>query len=186
MKRDNTLHYLAYGSNLHPYRLIRRVPNARLVTTTHLDGHRVSFSKRSHDGSSKCNLATSECADSAVHVAIYAIPITEKHLLDSAEGLGKGYDQASCRVTVADEAFDVFTYIAAATHIVRELLPYEWYKSMVVQGARYHGFPDDYIREFESQPSMPDPDSLRRIEAEKIVSQLQKQKRRSIGSAFMG
>jgi len=71
VKRDNTLHYLAYGSNLHPYRLIQRVPNAKFIATTRLDGHAVSFTKRSKDGSSKCSLATAASADSAAYVAIY-------------------------------------------------------------------------------------------------------------------
>lgn len=70
MKRDNTLHYFAYGSNLHPYRLIQRVPNARLVATTRLDGYGVSFSKRSHDGSSKCNLAKKD-ARTAPHMSVF-------------------------------------------------------------------------------------------------------------------
>ncbi len=170
------LHYLAYGSNLHPYRLIQRVPHARLVTTTRLDGYDVSFSKRSHDGSSKCNLAMSECTDSAAHVAIYKIPMVEKHLLDAAEGLGKGYDHARYNVRVANKAYDVFTYAAASTHIVRELLPYDWYKSMVIEGARYHGFSDDYIGAFESQPSWQDPDIRRRLEAEELLNQMQRQR----------
>lgn len=180
MNRDNTLHYLAFGSNLHPYRLIQRVPNARFITTTRLDGHRVSFSKLSHDGSSKCNLATSELVESAAHVAIYEMPRAEKYLLDTAEGLGKGYDQARYRVKIADAEYDVFAYAAAETHLVRGLQPYDWYKSMVIEGARYHGFPQDYIREFELQPSMPDPDRWRRTAAEDLLIQMQKQTRRPV------
>ena len=176
MKRDNTLHYLAYGSNLHPYRLIQRVPNERLVATTRLDGYGVSFSKRSHDGSSKCNLANKGRADSTAYVAIYELPIVEKRLLDVAEGLGKGYDHARYGVRVASKAYDVFTYVAATTHIVRELLPYDWYKSIVIEGAHYHGFPDDYIGNLESQPSRPDPDVRRRLAAEELVNQMRKQK----------
>lgn len=178
---SDVLHYLAYGSNLHPYRLIQRVPNARLVTTTRLDSYSVSFSKRSHDGSSKCNLAMSERKDCAAHVAIYAIPTVEKHLLDAAEGLGKGYDHARLKLRVANKAYDVFAYAAAITHTVRELLPYDWYKSMVIEGAHYHGFPDDYIGDLESQPSKPDSDVRRRHEAEELLNQMQKHKRRSIG-----
>lgn len=177
MNAYDALHYLAYGSNLHPYRLIRRVPNARFITSTRLDGHRVSFSKRSHDGSSKCNLVKTGRANSTAHVAIYTVPITEKHLLDNAEGLGKGYDLANLRVTVADEAFDLFTYVAASTHVTRELLPYDWYKSMVVEGARYHTFPHNYVRGFELQPCLPDPDVGRRKKAEAIVSQMRRIKK---------
>lgn len=180
------LHYLAYGSNLHPYRLIQRVPNAKFLMTMRLHGHRVSFSKLSHDGSSKCNLARSEGGDSAAHVAIYEMPAAEKHLLDIAEGLGNGYDQAQHPIKIASTEYDVFAYAAAATHLVREMPPYDWYKSMVIEGARYHGFPEDYVREFELQPSMPDPDHRRRIGAENILAQMRKQTRRSAGSALSG
>lgn len=186
MSPDNTLHYLAYGSNLHPYRLIRRVPNARFLMATRLNGHRASFSKLSHDGSSKCNLAKSKFDDSAAHVAIYEMPAAEKHLLDIAEGLGRGYDQAQYQVKIANAEYNVFAYTAAATHLVRELPPYDWYKSMVIEGARYHGFPEDYIREFELQPSMPDPDRRRRIEAEDLLIQMRKQTGHSTGTALSG
>ncbi|MBT8109592.1 MAG: gamma-glutamylcyclotransferase [Gammaproteobacteria bacterium] len=179
----DVLHYLAYGSNLHPFRLTRRVPNARLVATTRLDGHAVSFAKRSKDGSSKCSLATAAGADCAAYVAIYELPLVEKRLLDAAEGLGEGYEQADFRATVENEAYDVFTYVAAASHVTRELLPYDWYKSMVVEGARYHAFPDEYVRRFELQPCMPDPDLGRRNKAVAIVGQMRRIKKGAPGGA---
>ena len=179
----DVLHYLAYGSNLHPYRLIQRVPNTRLVTTTRLDGHAVSFTKRSKDGSSKCSLATAASADCAAYVAIYELPLSEKHLLDAAEGLGEGYDQTKFQVTVADVTFNVFTYIAAATHVSDDLLPYDWYKSMIVEGARYHAFPDEYVRGFELQSCIPDPDVGRQNKAVAIVSQMRRIKKGAPGGA---
>ena len=180
MTPDDTLCYLAYGSNLHPFRLTQRVPNARLLAATRLDGHAVSFTKRSKDGSSKCSLAT---ADSAAYVAIYELPLSEKHLLDAAEGLGEGYDQTKFPVTVADVTFNVFTYIAAATHVSDDLLPYDWYKSMIVEGARYHVFPDEYVRGFELQSCIPDPDVGRRNKAVAIVSQMRRIKKGAPGGA---
>jgi len=177
---DDTLCYLAYGSNLHPFRLTQRVPNARLLATTRLDGHAVSFTKRSKDGSSKCSLAA---ADSAAYVAIYELPLSEKHLLDAAEGLGEGYDQTKFPMTVADVTFNVFTYIAAATHVSDDLLPYDWYKSMIVEGARYHAFPDEYVRGFELQSCIPDPDVERRNKAVAIVSQMRRIKKGAPGRA---
>ncbi len=107
-------------------------------------------------------------------MAIYELPLSEKHLLDAAEGLGEGYDQTKFQVTVADVTFNVFTYIAAATHVSDDLLPYDWYKSMIVEGARYHAFPDEYVRGFELQSCIPDPDVGRRNKAEAIVSQLRR------------
>jgi hypothetical protein len=57
--KDNNqprLHYLAYGSNLHPIRLRQRVNSARLIATLSLPGYRVLFNKRGQDLSAKCNL----------------------------------------------------------------------------------------------------------------------------------
>lgn len=179
----HVLHYLAYGSNLHPYRLTQRVPNARLLATTRLDGHAVSFTKRSKDGSSKCTLATAAGANCAAYVAIYELPVSEKHLLDAAEGLGEGYDQTIFQVTVANVTFNVFTYIAAATHVSDDLLPYDWYKSMIVEGARYHAFPNKYVRGFELQSCIPDPDVGRRNKAVAIVSQMRRIKKGAPGGA---
>ena len=173
----STLYYLAYGSNLHPLRLVQRVPNATLVGTTHLNGHIVSFSKLSYDGSSKCSLVPAENVNAVAHVAIYAVPVAEKPALDAVEGLGNGYRQTQYQVTVADDTFHVFTYIAASSHIVGDVLPYDWYQSMVVEGARYHNFPADYIRKLESRPSKPDPNSQRRIDSQNIVIQLQNYER---------
>ena len=92
--------YLAYGSNLHPARLIERVPSARLVGTTRLDGYRVVFIKRSHDGSSKASLLFTDEARHAAYGAVYEMPIQEKLVLDALEGVGEGYDERELQVSV--------------------------------------------------------------------------------------
>jgi hypothetical protein len=65
------IHYFAYGSNLHPVRLIERVPSANLVGVIGLSKHRLAFQKRSKDGSSKCNLFQTGSASDLVYGAIY-------------------------------------------------------------------------------------------------------------------
>jgi len=35
--------------------------------------------------------------------------------------------------------------VAASTHIDASLVPYDWYKEMVLLGARYHGLPAEYV-----------------------------------------
>ena len=45
---------LAYGSNLHPFRLTHRVPSAKLLGVVSVPGKRLAFHKRSDDGSGKC------------------------------------------------------------------------------------------------------------------------------------
>jgi len=50
------LNYLAYGCNLHPVRLQKRVPSAVFTGMVELHGRILSFSKRSVDGSGKCTI----------------------------------------------------------------------------------------------------------------------------------
>lgn len=123
------MHYLAYGSNLHPLplRLALRVPNSRLVGTVPLDGCRLTFHKRSADGSSKCNLDFTGNPTHVAYAAVYEIPPDEVHLLDAAEGLGAGYYKTQMTITEHGEPFLAFAYLASQSHLVANLEPYHWY-----------------------------------------------------------
>ena len=154
-------HYLAYGSNLHPLRLAERVPSSRLLGITRLARHTVSFVKRSRDRSAKCSLVFTDDPDDAAHCAVYELDKAERHLLDRVEGLGKGYDEARFEVRVNGRALVAFTYVAAGSHLVTGLAPYDWYKALVLEGARYHGFPEAYIACLDDIQCMPDPDPAR-------------------------
>ena len=50
-----------------------------------------------------------------------------------------------------------FAYVAAASHLVTELLPYDWYMALVLEGARYRGFPDADIATLRGAGRTPDP-----------------------------
>jgi hypothetical protein len=41
------------------------------------------------------------------------------------------------------------------------LVPFSWYRELVVAGARYHDLPDRYVRRIRSTPCEPDPDPVR-------------------------
>jgi gamma-glutamylcyclotransferase (GGCT)/AIG2-like uncharacterized protein YtfP len=164
------LHYLAYGSNLHPQRLRRRTPSAQLAGTTALPGWKLYFNKLSHvDGSGKCHiLYTGEPTD-GVHAAVYRLSPDDKPGLDSIEGLGHGYKEH----TLGIEPFgEVFLYLAEPGAARRPVKPLDWYKQLVVAGARYHRFPDDYISTIEAVESTHDPDSMRRQEHLALIDAL--------------
>jgi len=167
------MHYLAYGSNLHPLRLVLRVPNARLVGTTRLEQYRLTFHKRSTDGSSKCNLDFTDSHTHVMHGAVYYIPENEVHLLDTAEGLGNGYYKQQLNVNVGDEILDVFVYLASRTHLVTDLEPYHWYKGFVIAGARKHQFPTEYLDQIVDVASKHDPKDSRRNEMENLLVQIE-------------
>lgn len=161
--------YLAYGSNLHPLRLAERVPSSRLLGTTRLERYSVAFVKRSMDGSAKCTLQFTDSPADHAHCAVYELDESERHLLDQAEGLGSGYDEATLRVEVGGGSVTAFTYIADASHLAPELLPYDWYRTLVIEGARFHGFPEACITRLVATRSLPDPDRMRRFRHEELL-----------------
>lgn len=148
--------YAAYGSNLHPDRLRKRVSSASLIGTGLLPGYSLRFHKRGYkDGSGKCNIVT---GGSGVHIAIFELAESDRSRLDQCEGVGYGYDHHTIEV---DRFGTCSTYIAAEKFIDDTLTPMDWYKAYVLRGARFHGFPIEYISVLESQTAIADPDQNR-------------------------
>ena len=166
------LHYFAYGSNLHPVRLMERVPSARLVGTVELGHHDLAFHKQSHDGSGKCNLLRTGDDSDLVHGAIYTLEPAHKEALDKYEGNGFGYTDNPINVHHQGQDYSCFTYLAQETHIVDHLQPYHWYKKLVILGARYLQFPHSYVASIESVNSIDDPDEIRRKEHDALIKKI--------------
>jgi len=166
------LHYFAYGSNLHPIRLLQRISSANLIGVTSIDSHRLVFHKKSHDGSAKCNILETGCPTDIVHGAIYEIASEHKCDLDRFEGKGSGYIDNEIKLRYHDQDYLCFTYQAQLSHICDDLKPYHWYKEMVVLGAIYHGFSDTYVSVIASTPSTEDPDQNRRLENEALLDKM--------------
>jgi hypothetical protein len=165
-----TVHYIAYGSNLHPQRLTARVPTARPVDVVELPGHKLAFHKRSVDGSAKCHVYTQQPSGCRAYGVLYEFHARHKRRLDMAEG--NGYREARADYLLNDEGHVPYIYVARSTHIDPRLVPYHWYKELVLAGARYHGFPDDYIRSIEATPSMTDPDVNRSRTHEDLLREM--------------
>ena len=167
------IHYFAYGSNLHPVRLMDRVPSARLIGVANLDRHRLTFHKRSKDdGSSKCNILESSSATDVVHGAIYEIASEHKSDLDGFEGKGFGYIDNQIGLVYQEREYPCFTYLAQKSHIVDNLKPYHWYKEMVLLGARYLSFPDEYVSSIDFVESIEDPENDRRRENQALLEKM--------------
>ena len=166
------LYYFAYGSNLHPVRLLERVPSANLLGVTDLDKHRLAFHKKSQDGSSKCNLVHTESEFDRVYGAIYELDSKHKNNLDIVEGKGHGYIDQQIMLEYQGQEYRCFTYIAQQSHIVEKLKPYHWYKQLVVLGARYLHFPDSYVFSIESIESMEDPNEKRRKVKGRLIDEI--------------
>ncbi len=157
------MHYAAYGSNLHPVRLAKRLASARLVGTAQLAQWSLCFHKRSKDQSGKCSIVPRH---GGVHFAIFDISEEDKAVLDEIEGLGQGYSAISLDLPGFGPCA---SYIAEESYLDESLRPYDWYKELVLAGARFHGFPDHYVAQVESVPTSDDPEALRQTRQWELV-----------------
>lgn len=167
-----TVHYLAYGSNLHPLRLAARVPSARVVGVVEMPGYLMAFHKRSVDGSGKCLIYTEQGDRHKMYGVLYEFDAREKANLDALEGNGKGYCEQLVQFPLNGETYTPYIYVVQSTHIDPSLVPYHWYKNLVLAGARYHGFPAEYIAAIEATPSKADTDAKRNQDNENLLKQM--------------
>lgn len=150
--------YFAYGSNLHPRRLGARAPAAVPLSPATLPGSRLAFHKRGADGSGKCDCVPADPTH-CVHGMLYALTQDCLARLDRAEG--PGYRRQRVRVTTRFGVLDAFLYRAREEWIEPELRPFRWYRELVLQGARFLGFPAGYLSAIEAVRAQEDPDAER-------------------------
>lgn len=161
------MYYLAYGSNLHPLRIGMRIASAELVGTAFVEGWSLHFHKRGKDGSGKCNIVA---GGSGIHAAVYRLSEADRVVLDRIEGLGYGYDEGV--IDVAGYG-DCHVYLADPAYLDESLAPFDWYKALVLLGARHHGFPADYVERIAAASAREDPDEVRRAENRRIVERIE-------------
>lgn len=151
--------YFAYGSNMCTGRLRGRVRSASFVRIARLTGHSFRFHKRSIDGSSKADAFETGNSSDSIWGAIFDLEENQKPSLDTAEGLGAGYREKSAIVLDGNgQEHRAALYVADASSIDDTLRPYSWYKRFVVEGARQHALPDEYVSAIAGMPDAEDPD----------------------------
>ena len=153
--------YLAYGSNLHPARIRSRIPNAEPVGTCSVAGRRLAFHLASSDGSGKCDIPVVDGPKSRVFGALYRLDAAGWSRLDEIEGLGCSYRRQRLPIGDCGLAGEAVAYVALTDRIDPSLRPYSWYRELVLEGARYHGFPSGYLEMLSAVPVIADPDSAR-------------------------
>ncbi len=125
-------------------------------------GYALRFHKSSKDGSGTATLMPAK--DETVYGVLFEIAEDEQKLLDRAEGRGYGYDRDDAfavRCLKTGKEIRAATYLAAANAINASLVPFDWYRALVIAGATQHGLPDDYIATSTGVAARPDPDLLR-------------------------
>lgn len=127
-----------------------------------LSGYALRFHKRGQDGSGKGNAFHTGNLEDEVWGAVYSLAAEDKPRLDQAESLGCGYNVATQSLVLSTgTVHEVFFYVADPAYIDHSLWPYAWYKDLVVQGARAHQLPDNYIERIEQASTIDDPDQDR-------------------------
>jgi len=162
----SNIHYFAYGSNLHPLRLKQRIASAQLVGTGTIPGYELCFAKRGQDASGKGHIKPISHSGK-VYGAVYQLNAEYKAELDNFEG--PGYEHTSFELVVNRRNYSCFAYIGLSTHLDESLQPFHWYKSLIILGAEFHGFPASYIRNIQQTPSIADPDPHRNLHNERLI-----------------
>jgi hypothetical protein len=122
-----------------------------------LSGHRLIFNKKStKDNSGKANV---EAGDSEVWGVLYTLSDADLRQLDEGE---VGYRRIPCVVRSPDGTnVDAWTYVALTSDLDPALRPYGWYKRFLVEGAKEHSLPADYVASLELIEATADPNSTR-------------------------
>lgn len=162
--------YFAYGSNLLPGRLLARTPSASLLSTAVLSEHQLCFHKRGGDQSGKCDAFYTGDPTHRVYGAIYEISPSERRILDQIEGAG--YRTVDQVVSTAEGEVEAFLYQAMDSWVDKSLLPFDWYREFVLQGARFHGFERAYVNTIETVSFTSDPDPVRRKQNIEILTRI--------------
>ena len=137
--------YFAYGSNLASRRMGERVPGARPRGRARLEGWRLVADKPGRDGTAKLNLVR----EAGAHVwgGVWALRVQDLLVLDRFEG---GYERLAVSVCADAGAVAATTYVSRRGGARLGLDPD--YKALVLEGAREHALPAEWLATLESLP----------------------------------
>ncbi|MBL38878.1 MAG: hypothetical protein CMP07_10770 [Xanthomonadales bacterium] len=161
MKASGTFLYFAYGSNLLSARLKARTPSARAAGRAVLPRFDLRWHKIGADDTGKCDVVFTDRPGDFVHGVAYLIRRAELKHLDFVEELDTGYYACNVPILLGGRRRLARTYRAIPTD--PDLKPLDWYKRLVVHGAREHGLPDEYIARLARTRAIPDSDQSRRM-----------------------
>lgn len=147
--------------------MTQRAPSARAVGVGFLERFVLRWNKRSKDGSGKCSIEETGRREDFVWGVVYEMSEEDKAKLDVFEGLGRGYGERQVTVLIGASHARIHTYYA--TSIDPSIRPYDWYRELVIAGAREHNFPAPYIEALEAVAVISDPDSARAAKARAVI-----------------
>lgn len=154
--------YFAYGSNMHPARLEKRIGPCDIISVARLQRAELRFHKIGLDRSGKCDIVFQQNYSTEVWGVVYQISERQKSRLDQYESLGQGYQILNTEVlTQQNQTINVFTYQSMPHYVDPSLKPFDWYHELVMLGAQFHEFPLTYIDQLQQISIIPDSDKKR-------------------------
>ncbi len=161
--------YFAYGSNMSLKRIHSRIANAKVFGVYLLKGYDLRFHMVGQDASAKCDAYKTNNPLDIIEGVVFEIDSNSLLKLDKIEGVGNGYDRVAVNVVGADgDVIVAMMYVAKK--IDESLLPYDWYKKHVVEGAKSAGLSASYIAAIDKVAVVTDPDKNRSNMEVKIYS----------------
>jgi gamma-glutamylcyclotransferase (GGCT)/AIG2-like uncharacterized protein YtfP len=138
--------YFAYGSNLHLKQFARRCPGATALGRARLPDYRLAFTRYSTGRKGGVADVVPE-PGAEVWGALYEVNDGHLASLDEYEGVPRSYRRDTVRV-FDDEGIEreAWVYFANQTG---EFAPSRLYLGIIVQGARDHGLPEEYVASLE-------------------------------------
>ncbi|MFU8895231.1 MAG: gamma-glutamylcyclotransferase family protein [Gammaproteobacteria bacterium] len=164
---DGRIYYFAYGANVHPGWLRRRIPTAQLVGAGSLPGYCLAFRKRGRDGAARSDACASDVPGAALPGAVYRLRERELAQLGAA---GAGYRAMAVRVTAGGGPMQAMTWVAAPAEIAVGLLPWDWYVALIRAGAELLDLPVAHRRWLDSVQTAADPDADRAALARAVIA----------------
>jgi hypothetical protein len=155
----------AYGSNMCRGRFLKyKVHPQGPGIPGRLPDYSLRFNKKSTDASGKANVESREGEE--VWGVLYTIPDADLQVLDKGEA---GYKRIPKQVVGSAGPVEAWVYVAKTPSNDRSLRPYSWYKCFLVEGARSHGLPPDYIARLEAIEAVEDQDLERGRRKQRLI-----------------
>ncbi len=140
------IRYFAFGSNMRTSRLEARLDGVRCLGPGSVRDWVFACNKSGLDGSAKANLLPQTGA--TAWGVIYELPAAELARLDYIEG---GYQRISIQVDdTRSQRVACQTYVS--DRLTDDPTPFDWYKQLLVTGAREHHLPPPYVALLERLP----------------------------------
>lgn len=158
----------AYGSNLAVARIEERVGPVVVIASGWLHGHALRFHKAGRDGSGKADAFVTGNPADVVYGVVYEMSVEAKRKLDRFEGIGTEYLEKHVTIATATGDLAATLYHAHPSRIDPSASPFDWYLSLVLDGACAHGFPATYIERIAAHPTRIDTDRARAEHARRL------------------